>query len=69
MTPALSYCTARAFRGGVMPLVEMRPSVDLRAANDCLPVFRLHSVGSADPSRLPHHVAEARDLKVPSFRR
>jgi hypothetical protein len=52
-----------------MPLVEMRPSVDLRAANDCLPVFRLHSVGSADPSRLPHHVADARDLKVPSFRR
>jgi hypothetical protein len=69
MTPALSYCTARAFRRGIMPLVEMQPIVDLRADNDRLPDFRLRSVSSADPSRLLHHAADARDLKVPSFRR
>ena len=69
MTPALSYCTAKMFRRGVMPLVEMQPTFDLRADNDRLPVFRLRSVSSADPSRHLYNAAQARDLKVPSFRR
>jgi len=69
MTPALSYCTAKMFRRGVMPLVEMQPTFDLRADNDRLPVFRLRSVSSADPSRHLYHGDEARNLKAPSFRR
>ncbi|MET0430520.1 MAG: hypothetical protein ABW026_18730 [Microvirga sp.] len=66
MTPALSYCTAKAFRQGIMPLVEMRPALELKAANDGLPVMRLRRVGGTDPGR-GFHGAEAPALKVPSF--
>jgi hypothetical protein len=69
MTPALSYCTAKAFRRSVLPLVELRPGRDLEAANDPFPIARLRCVAGSDP-RLPFPgIADPLGRKPPSYRR
>jgi hypothetical protein len=41
MTPILSYCTARPFKRGFLPLVEMKAGLSpARADNDRIPCAR-----------------------------
>jgi hypothetical protein len=69
MTPVLSYCTAKAFRRSLLPLVELQPGRDLEAANDPLPVARLRCVAGSDP-RLPSpDIGDPRGWRLPSHRR